>query len=113
MLRREWVNLKMRSNFFRLQICWKSRLAEHFGKINNERKGTVAALVKEAKKHLEAREKINSVIVVGNPEWRPYHPRPCSQLSRRRIYATGVCVGEEIMCSRVRVVHTMDTICSI
>ena len=47
------------------------RLAEHLEKINNERKGTVAALVKEAKKHLEAREKINSVIVVGNPEWRP------------------------------------------
>jgi single-stranded-DNA-specific exonuclease len=46
-------------------------LAEHLEKINNERKGTVAALVKDAKKHLEAREKINSVIVVGNPEWRP------------------------------------------
>ena len=70
------------------------RLAEHLEKINNERKGTVAALVKEAKKHLEAREKINSVIVVGNPEWRPITPRPCSQLSRRRIYATGVCVGK-------------------
>jgi len=46
-------------------------LAEHLEKINNERKGTVAALVKDAKKHLESREKINSVIVVGNPEWRP------------------------------------------
>ncbi len=46
-------------------------LADHLEKINNERKGIVASLVKEAKKHLEAREKINSVIVVGNPEWRP------------------------------------------
>ncbi|MHB0978364.1 MAG: single-stranded-DNA-specific exonuclease RecJ [Minisyncoccota bacterium] len=46
-------------------------LAEHLEKINNERKGIVASLVKDAKKHLEAREKINSVIVVGNPEWRP------------------------------------------
>jgi len=47
------------------------RLAEHLEKINNERKGTVASLVKDAKKHLEARERINSVIVVGNPDWRP------------------------------------------
>lgn len=46
-------------------------LADHLEKINNERKGIVASLVKDAKKHLEAREKINSVIVVGNPEWRP------------------------------------------
>lgn len=46
-------------------------LAEHLEKINNERKGIVASLVKDAKKHLEAREKLNPVIVVGNPEWRP------------------------------------------
>jgi single-stranded-DNA-specific exonuclease len=47
------------------------KLADHLEKINNERKGTVAALVKEAKKHLSEREAINKVIVVGNPEWRP------------------------------------------
>jgi len=53
-------------------------LANHLEKINNERKGVVASLVKDAKKHIEARlsaeeaeGKINSVIVVGNPEWRP------------------------------------------
>jgi len=46
-------------------------LADHLEKINNERKGIVASLVKDAKKHLEQRERINSVIVVGNPEWRP------------------------------------------
>ncbi len=47
------------------------RLADHLEKINNERKGTVAALVKEAKKHLSERVEIKKVIVVGNPEWRP------------------------------------------
>ncbi|MBX4195825.1 single-stranded-DNA-specific exonuclease RecJ [Candidatus Parcubacteria bacterium] len=46
-------------------------LALHLEKINNERKGIVAALVKDAKKHLEAREDLPSVIVIGNPEWRP------------------------------------------
>ncbi|MBX4189133.1 single-stranded-DNA-specific exonuclease RecJ [Candidatus Parcubacteria bacterium] len=47
------------------------RLADHLEKINSERKGVVAALVKDAKKHMEARESINDVIVIGNPEWRP------------------------------------------
>jgi single-stranded-DNA-specific exonuclease len=47
------------------------RLADHLEKINNERKGVVAALVKDAKKHMEARESVADVIVIGNPEWRP------------------------------------------
>ncbi len=46
-------------------------LAAHLEKINNERKGVVASLVKDAKKHLEAREVLGEVIVIGNPEWRP------------------------------------------
>ncbi|MBI1974439.1 MAG: single-stranded-DNA-specific exonuclease RecJ [Candidatus Zambryskibacteria bacterium] len=46
-------------------------LALHLEKINNERKGVVAAMVKEAKANLEKREKINDVIVIGSPEWRP------------------------------------------
>lgn len=46
-------------------------LAAHLEKINNERKGVVAAVVKDAKKHLEMRGDLRSVIVVGNPEWRP------------------------------------------
>ncbi|MBX4200405.1 single-stranded-DNA-specific exonuclease RecJ [Candidatus Parcubacteria bacterium] len=45
-------------------------LALHLEKINNERKGVVASLVKDAKKHLSGRE-LKSVIVIGNPEWRP------------------------------------------
>ena len=47
------------------------KLAAHLETINNERKGIVASLVKDAKKHLADREEIRSVIVIGNPEWRP------------------------------------------
>ena len=45
----------------------------HLDKINNERKGTVAALVKEVKKIIAERHADNprNVIVAGNPEWRP------------------------------------------
>lgn len=47
------------------------RLALHLEKINNERKGVVASVVKEAKSRLAGREAITDVIVIGNPEWRP------------------------------------------
>lgn len=45
----------------------------HLDKINNERKGTVAALVKEVKKVIKERHKENprGVIVAGNPLWKP------------------------------------------
>ncbi len=40
--------------------------------VNNERKGTVAALVKEIKKVLTERDMSDKkVIVIGNPSWRP------------------------------------------
>ncbi len=45
-------------------------LAKHLDKINNERKGKVAALVKEVRKKVEERGK-RSVVVAGNPNWRP------------------------------------------
>lgn len=45
-------------------------LAAHLEEINAERKGLVASLVKEVKKLLAEKE-IRSVIVIGNPEWRP------------------------------------------
>lgn len=46
--------------------------AEHLDSINNERKGTVAALVKEIKKTLADRTgEMPPVIVAGNPQWRP------------------------------------------
>ncbi len=49
------------------------KFAIHLDKINNERKGTVAALVKEVKKHVIERYGAmpEKVIVIGNPEWRP------------------------------------------
>lgn len=51
-------------------------LADHLNKINDERKGTVAALSKEIKKivrerYEDALEKQNRVMVIGNPSWRP------------------------------------------
>jgi single-stranded-DNA-specific exonuclease len=49
------------------------QFAAHLDHINNERKGTVAALVKEVKKHVNERygEKPERVIVIGNPQWKP------------------------------------------
>ncbi len=49
------------------------KFAIHLDHINNERKGTVAALVKEVKKHVNERygAKPEKVIVIGNPQWRP------------------------------------------
>src|SRR3989344_4119170 len=47
------------------------KLALHLEKINNERKGVVASLVKDAKSHLARREVMREVIVIGNPDWRP------------------------------------------
>jgi single-stranded-DNA-specific exonuclease len=45
--------------------------AMHLEKLNNERKGVVAGMVKEAKHRLENWSEMPSVIVLGNPEWRP------------------------------------------
>lgn len=47
------------------------RLANHLEKINQERKGVVASIVKTAKAELKKREEIKGVIVIGNPDWRP------------------------------------------
>jgi len=46
-------------------------LSLHLEEINNERKGVVASIVKEAKKHVLQRGDLAKVLVVGNPEWRP------------------------------------------
>jgi single-stranded-DNA-specific exonuclease len=46
--------------------------ADHLDHINNERKGTVAALTKEIKKILAERdEPTRHVLVIGNPHWKP------------------------------------------
>lgn len=49
------------------------KLARHLNKINDERKGIVASMVKEIKKHWNEKdpEKKRKVIVVGNPDWKP------------------------------------------
>lgn len=49
-------------------------LAKHLDSINNERKGVVAGIVKEAKKYIIGRFESHGekpVIVMGNPLWRP------------------------------------------
>lgn len=43
----------------------------HLEKLNNERKGVVASMTKEAKKRMHLLTEIPPVIVMGNPEWRP------------------------------------------
>lgn len=53
--------------------------ARHLERLNNERKGVVAAMVKDAKKRMEKRMKnrttggsgLPPVLVVGDPSWRP------------------------------------------
>ncbi len=47
--------------------------ADHLDKINNERKGVVASLVKEVKKIIHERYQVSfpKVLVLGNPSWRP------------------------------------------
>lgn len=49
-----------------------AELARQLNKINDERKGVVASIVKEANKRLEASDLTESpLIVMGNPSWRP------------------------------------------
>ena len=49
--------------------------ARHLDQINNERKGTVAGIVKEVRKIMRERYSVDSnlkkVVVIGNPEWKP------------------------------------------
>ncbi len=46
-------------------------LASELEKLNNERKGVVASMVKEMRHALLEREKILDVVVMGRPSWRP------------------------------------------
>ncbi len=49
------------------------QLSDHLNAVNDERKGTVAAMVKEMKKMVAERAATfkRSVVVVGSPKWRP------------------------------------------
>ena len=46
-------------------------LAERLNKINDERKGIVAAMTKKAKKELAHRDRVKDIVVIGNPDWKP------------------------------------------
>ncbi len=49
-------------------------LAEHLARLNDTRKGLVASMVKEAKKHIDIRiasDGLRDIIVIGNPLWKP------------------------------------------
>lgn len=43
----------------------------HLEKLNNKRKGVVASMTKEAKQRMSQLLELPTVIVMGNPEWRP------------------------------------------
>lgn len=50
------------------------KLSEHLNSLNDERKGVVASMVKEIKKHMrerQAQEALPHVLVAGNPNWKP------------------------------------------
>lgn len=49
------------------------KMARHLDKINSERKGIVAQMVKEIRKHWSEKdpEKKRRVLVAGNPDWKP------------------------------------------
>ena len=48
-----------------------ANIAEELNRINDERKGVVAAIVKEANKRMTDAPIDGPVIVMGNPKWRP------------------------------------------
>lgn len=45
--------------------------ADHLEKLNNERKGVVAAMTKELKHRVDGMIEVPPVLVMGNPSWRP------------------------------------------
>ena len=69
--------------------------ADHLDEINNERKGIVAALVKEVKKKVHERhgDVIPHAIVLGNPEWRPsllgLAANSCAEEFKRPVFLWG------------------------
>ncbi len=49
-------------------------LAEHLAQLNDKRKGLVASMVKDARKHIDVRvasDLLRDIIVIGNPSWKP------------------------------------------
>ena len=52
-------------------VAEAAEIAEELNRINDERKGVVAAIVKEANKRMHESPIDGLVIVMGNPKWRP------------------------------------------
>ena len=83
-------NLLVATNDADASVC-----ADHLDAINNERKGVVASLVKEVKKTVRERhgESVPSVIVLGNPAWRPsllgLAANSCAEEFRRPVFLWG------------------------
>ncbi len=49
-------------------------LVEHLAHLNDTRKGLVASMVKDARKHIDMRiasDELRDIIVIGNPSWKP------------------------------------------
>lgn len=46
-------------------------LSGHLDKLNNERKGVVASIVRDIKKRIQRLSSVPEVIVMGNPKWKP------------------------------------------
>ena len=76
--------------------------ADHLDEINNERKGMVAALVKDVKKKVHERhgDVIPHAIVLGNPEWRPsllgLAANSCAEEFKRPVFLWGRDGGDVI-----------------
>jgi single-stranded-DNA-specific exonuclease len=47
------------------------QVSDYLNKVNDERKGVVASIVKDIKKNLNMRAQLSSVLVLGNPQWKP------------------------------------------
>jgi len=52
-------------------IVKATELAKHLHALNEKRKGLVASIVREAKKRLQKIKDLPSVLVLGNPDWKP------------------------------------------
>jgi single-stranded-DNA-specific exonuclease len=69
--------------------------ADHLNAVNDERKGVVASLVKEVKRRVKERyaESVPSVIVLGNPDWRPsllgLAANSCAEEFKRPVFLWG------------------------
>jgi single-stranded-DNA-specific exonuclease len=93
--------------------------ADHLEKLNNERKGVVAAMTKELKRRVEEMVELPEVIVMGNPEWRPALVGLCanglSEQFSRPVFlwgrdGNGVVKGSCRSSSAVSVVRLMESV---